>query len=195
MEVSIRTNVILEIGFAIILILSPFLLVFTRTQGRVSRVTTSVMLVISAAVLMFVALMSDAIFGISASWMFTVLLWAVGFAVCVAVRVRYRSILSLVVAFLVTAFMLVLHFVDLSPVKPYKRFFAAIQAGMTDLEVVTRLHREFPHGGRFPVPVRSDFRTNEMSFALDPKKSIWNAEAIVVHLDNGRVVSKEYWRD
>src|SRR5690349_8740804 len=106
MEVSIRTNVILEIGFAIILILSPFLLVFTRTQGRVSRVTTSVMLVISAAVLMFVALMSDAIFGISASWMFTVLLWAVGFAVCVAVRVRYRSILSLVVAFLVTAFML-----------------------------------------------------------------------------------------
>jgi len=195
MQTSIRTNVIIELGVAVILILSPFLLVFAPTQGKVSRVATSVMLVISAAVLMFVALMGDAIFGISASWMFTLVLWAIGFGVSVGVRVRYRSILSLVVAFLVTVFMLVLHFVDVLPVKPYKRFFAGIQLGMTDPQVMALLHREFPDGGRFPVPVRDDFRTNEISFALDPKESAWNAEAIVIHLDNGRVVSKEYWRD
>jgi hypothetical protein len=66
---------------------------------------------------------------------------------------------------------------------------------MTDPEVMARLHREFPDGGRFPVPVRHDFRTNEISFALDPKESAWNAEAIILHLENGHVVIKEYFRD
>jgi hypothetical protein len=195
MQTSIRTNVIVELAIAVILILSPFLLVLLPSQRKASRVATSVMLVISVIVLMFVALMSDAVFGISASWLFTAMLWAVGFGVCAAVRARYRSILSLAAAFLVTAFMLLLHFVDVLPVKPYKRFFAAIQTGMTDLEVMALLHREFPDGGRFPVPVRYDFRTNEIDFALDPKESAWNAEAIILYVESGRVVRKEYSRD
>lgn len=195
METSIRTDVIIELGVAALVILSPFLLVLAPTQGKVSRVAASVTLVISASVLFFVALMSDAVFGISGSWVFTFAVGAIGFGVCVAVRLRYRSILSLVVACLLTAFVLVLHFVDVLPVKPYKRFFAAIQLGMTDPEVMTVLHREFPEGGRFPVPVRYDFRTNEISFALDPKESAWNAEAIILHLETGRVVGKEYSRD
>jgi hypothetical protein len=194
-QTSIRTNVIIELGVAAILILSPFLLALIPSQGKASRITASILLVISATVLMFVAFMSDAIFGISASWTFTVALWAAGFGVCVAVRIRYRSILSLAVAFLVTAFMLALHFVDVLPVKPYKRFFAAIQPGMTESEIMALLHREFPDGGRFPVPVRHDFRTNEISFALDPNESAWNAEAIIINLDSGRVAKKTYSRD
>jgi hypothetical protein len=126
-QTSIRTNVIIELAVAVIFILSPFLLALIPSQGKAGRITASVLLVISATVLMFVAFMSDAIFGISASWTFTVALWATGFAVCLAVRMRYRSILSVVVAFLVTAFLLALHFLDVLPVKPYKRFFAAIQ--------------------------------------------------------------------
>lgn len=195
MQTSIRTNVVIELGVAAILVLSPFLLALAPSQSKVGRVTTSVMLVISAAVLMFVALMSDALLGISASWIFTLVVWAVGFGVCVVVRLRHRSIISLVIASIITAFMLVLHFVDVLPVKPYKRFFSAIQVGMTDSQVMALLHREFPDGGRFPVPVRHDFRKNEISFALDPNESAWNAEAIVIHLDNGKVVHKEYWRD
>jgi hypothetical protein len=195
MQTSIRTNVIIELGVAITLILSPFLLALAPTKSKGSRVAASVMLVISGAVLMFEALMSDAVFGISASWIFTLIMWGVGFGVCVAVRLRYRSVLSLVMACLVTAFMLMLHFVDVLPVKPYKRFFAAIQLGLTDPEVMALLHREFPNGGRFPVPVRYDFRTNEISFALDPKESAWNAEAIILYLEGGRVVRKEYSRD
>lgn len=195
METSIRTDLIIELGVAALLILSPLLLVLAPTQGKVSRPAASVMLVISASVLVFVAFMSDAVFGISASWIFTLVVWAVGFGMCIAVRLRYRSILSLVRAFLVTAFVVVLHFVDVLPVKPYKRFFAAIQLGMTDSEVMVLLHREFPDGGRFPVPVRRDFRTNEISFALDPKESAWNAEAIILYLQSGRVARKEYSRD
>src|SRR5260370_28120673 len=94
MQTSIRTNVIIELGVAIILILSAFLLALPPTQGKVNRLATSVMLAISAAVLMFVALMSDAVFRISASWMLTLVVWAIGFGVCVAVRGRYRSILE-----------------------------------------------------------------------------------------------------
>ena len=65
MQTSIQTHVIIELGVAVILILSPFLLAFAPTEGKVTRVATSVMLVISAAVLMLVSLMSDALFGTS----------------------------------------------------------------------------------------------------------------------------------
>jgi hypothetical protein len=98
------------------------------------------------------------------------------------------------IAFLVTGCMLVLHFMDVLPVKPYKRFFAAIRPGMTEQEVMTLLRREFPDDGRFPVPVRYGFRPGEIDFALDPKESAWNAEAIILQLQNGRVASKQYSR-
>jgi hypothetical protein len=194
-QTSIRINVIVELAIAGALILSPFLLALIPSQGKARRAAAPVLLVISSVVLMFVALMSDAIFGISASWIFTLLVWTVGFGVCLAVRVRYRSVLSLIMVCLVTAFVLVLHFMDLLPVKPYKRFFAAIQSGMTEQQVLEALSREFPAGGRLSVPVRRDFARDEMDFFLDPTESAWNAECIHVHLSNGRVVGKEYLRD
>ena len=195
MQTFIRTNVLIELAVAVILILSPFLVALLHSQGKASSRTASVTLVISSAVLMLVAVLSDAVFGVSASWIFTLVVWAVGFAVCLAVRLRYRSALSLTMAFLVTGFVLVLHFMDVLPVKPYKRLFAAIQVGMTEQEVMTLLHREFPDDGRFPVPARYDFRPGAIDFALDPKESAWNAEAIILQLLNGRVAAKQYSRD
>jgi predicted membrane protein len=194
-QTSIRTNVIAELAIAVVLILSPLLLTPVPSKGKASRIAASVLLVISAAVLMFVALMSDAILGISESWIFTLIIWAAGIGVCLAVRVRYRSVLSLIIACLVTTFVLFLHFMDLLPVKPYKRFFAAIQTGMNEQQVLALLSREFPAGGRLNVPVRRDFAQNEMDFFLDPTESAWNAECIRIHLSDGRVVSKEYSRD
>jgi len=147
------------------------------------------------SVLALFALMSDAVFGISASWIFSVGVWTVGLGVCAAVWFRYRSIIAVVLASLITAFVLLLHFMDLLPVKPYKRFFAGIQVGMTEQEVLGSLHREFPEGGRLSVPVRRDFATNEMTFILDPNESAWNAETISIQLSDGQVVSKRYSRD
>ena len=195
MQTSIRTNVLVELAVAVILVLSPLLVALLPWQGKASHRTASALLVLSGAVLVLVALLSDAIFGISESWIFTLIVWAVGFGACLAVRLRYRSPLSLVIAFLVTAFVSVLHFMDILPVKPYKRFFEAIKIGMTEQEVLTLLHREFPDGGRFPVPVRRDFARDQMDFFLDPTESAWNAEGIFVHLSDGRVVSKKYSRD
>jgi len=195
MEISIRTNVLVELAVAVILILSPLLVALLPCQGKASHRTASALLVISGTVLALVALLSDAIFGVSASWIFTVIVWAAGLGVCFAVRLRYRSTLAIAIAFLVTAFVLVLHFMDILPVKPYKRFFEAIKIGMTEQEVLTLLHREFPDGGRLPVPVRRDFAKDQMDFFLDPTESAWNAEGIFIRLSDGRVVSKQYSRD
>jgi len=129
--------------------------------------------------------------GVSASWFFSLGLWVLGLVICLPVHIRHQSRFALVVFGVLTAFVLVQHFLDLSPVKPYKRFFRALQSGMTEKEVTLILQREFPTDGPFPVPAR----TNEISFALNPKESLWNAEAIVIHLSEGRVASKEYLRD
>jgi predicted membrane protein len=195
METYIRPNIIIELGVAAILVLCPVLVALVPWKGKAGSRTASVMLVISVAVLAFFALMSDAIFGVSASWIFSLSVWAVGVGVCAAVWFRYRSIIPLILAPLITVFVLVLHFMDILPVKPYKRFFAAVQVGMTEQEVLGLLHREFPEGGRLSVPVRRDFTSNQMAFFLDPNESAWNAEAIFIQLNDGRVVSKKYSRD
>lgn len=195
METSIRINVFVELAIAVILILSPLFLVLIPAQGKGSRITAAVLLIISAAVLMLVALLSDAIFGVSASWIFTLIVWALGFGACLAVRMRFRSVVSVVIACVITGFVLMLHFMDILPVKPYRRFFAAIQPGMTEQQVMALLGKEFPAGGRLNVPVRRDFAQNEMDFLLDPTESAWNAECIRIRLSDGRVLSKEYSRD
>jgi len=195
MQTSIRTNVIVELGVAGLLILLPLLVAAlplkTKFAGRIATISLGV----SVALLIFTAFLFDMLLGISAHWSFSLGVWVFGLIPCLAVRLRHQSRLALVALGVITVFVLLQHFLDWSPVKPYKRFFAAIQAGMTETEVMRNLDQQFPSEGAFPVPVRHDFRTNEISFALDPKESAWNAEAIVIHLDNGRVVSKEYWRD
>jgi hypothetical protein len=195
MQTSVRTNVVIELAVAMVLILSPFVLVAISSQSKATRSWASALSVVSAVVLILVVMVADLVFGISASWIFTLSVWAVGFGVCLAVRLRCRSVLSLVMASVVTGFMLFLHFADVSPVKPFRRFFAAVQKGMTDEEVMALLHREFPVGGGFPVPVRYDFRPGEIDFGLGPQGSAWSAEGIIIHLENGRVTNKQYDRD
>jgi hypothetical protein len=195
METSIRPDVIVKLAVAGLIILLPLFLAASPMKTRFAARVAAVCLAISAALLVLTAFLFDMLLGISASWYFTLGAWVVGLVVCMAVRIRHQSRFALVTLGVLTTFILMQHFLDLSPVKPYKRFFAAIQPGMTEAEVLQILNHQFPASGPFPVPVRSDFTTNEISFALNPKESAWNAEAVVIHLDNGRVLSKEYWRD
>jgi hypothetical protein len=176
-------------------ILLPLVWAFSPRKTQRSRRVAAILLGISTCFLVFVALMIDMLFGSSSSWIFSLGVWTLGVVTCLAVRISHGSRFALIVLGVLSVFVLVQHFFDLSPVKPYKRFFTAIQPGMTEAEMLQILHREFPSSGPFPVPVRSDFRENEISFALDPNESEWNAEAIVVHFDHGRVVRKKYWRD
>jgi uncharacterized membrane protein len=194
MQTSIRPDVIAVLAVVGILILLPVLFAALPLSKSASR-TAAISLGVAVALLVFAAFLFDMLFGVSALWSFSLGVLVLGMIPCLAIRLRHQSRFALVALGAITVFVVLQHILDLSPVKPYKRFFAAIQPGMTETEVMTKLDQQFPTDGAHPVPVRHDFRTNEISFALDPKESAWNAEAIVIHLDNGRVVSKEYWRD
>lgn len=195
MQTSIRPDVVAALTVIGILILLPLLFAALPLKTRFASRTAAISLGVSVTLLVFTAFMFDMLLGVSALWSFSLGAWVLGMIPCLAVRIRHQSRFALVALGLITVFILFQHVLDLSPVKPYKRFFAAIQPGMTEVEVMSKLDQQFPADGAFPVPVRHDFRTNEISFALDPKESAWNAEAIVIHLDNGRVVNMEYWRD
>lgn len=92
------------------------------------------------------------------------------------------------------AFMTVLPFLDLSPVKPFRRLFGSIHQGMSKDELILRLHAQFPVEGRFPIPsIRESEST--VSFCLDPNDGRYNSEFIQVKLAGGTVVSCEYLPD
>ena len=195
MQTSIRTNVIVELGIAGFLILLPLLFAALPLKTKFAGRAAAISLGVSVVLLILTAFLFDMLLGLSAQWSFSLGMWALGLIPCLAIRLRHQSRFALVALGVITVFIAVQHILDLSSVKPYRRFFAAIEPGMTETEVTRKLDQQFPADGTFPVPVRYDFRTNEISFALDPNESAWNAEAIVIHLDNGRVVTKEYWRD
>jgi hypothetical protein len=115
--------------------------------------------------------------------------------VCIAVFRQHRTPVALWLGGVSVGVFLVLAFVDFTPVKPYQRFYNAVQNGMTHTEVMNTLHRQFPANGRFPVPVLSGHDTNGMSFFLDPAQGAYNAEGVFLSLSNGRVTAKVYSPD
>lgn len=188
---SIQTEVVVMLAVVLLVIVSPlFLAIGSWNSKGASRIAAG-LLGVSAAVLAFLAMVVDGVFGISGSWVFTLSVLGLGCGIALVIRVRYRSVFSLVVIGLLTIFALVQHFADLNPVKPYRRFFHAIEPHMTEAEVLTLLEQEFPDGFRFPRPVRGDSTQRHMHFYLNSG----SAEAITVKLGDGRVSSKGYSRD
>ena len=66
---------------------------------------------------------------------------------------------------------------------------------MTETEVTAILAEQFPEDGRFPRPVQSRADEGNLWFQLDPNDGAYNAELVVVKMENGRAVSKEYLPD
>jgi hypothetical protein len=195
METSIRTDTLLILCTMGLVVLSPLLFAFLPWKTKLASRNAAILLGLSAVLLVVLAALFDGVFGISASWGFTISVWVLGVGICLAVRFRHPSFSLLVIIGLLTAFVLGQHFMDWSPVKPYKRFFAAVESGMTKADVLKLLRREFPDGFRFPRPMERDLGQEQMSFVLDPTERAWKAEAIFIYLSNGRVVRKEYSRD
>jgi hypothetical protein len=90
------------------------------------------------------------------------------------------------------AAMVALHYCDLTPVKPYRRFYDGVQTGMTQSEVVSLLHRTFPDGGRFRAPAPGVTRADCISFALENLDNHDHARLIILSLREGKVASKAY---
>ncbi|MEN6334725.1 MAG: hypothetical protein ABFE01_10725 [Phycisphaerales bacterium] len=133
----------------------------------------------------------DELFGVSTSPWFYV---AAAGLLLPAVLPAWKDRFAQVAAVGYVAVLVVLPFVSLSPVKPFRQFHGAIRSGMTPEDVRGELARRFPANGRFLRPV--EHASDEgLSFVLDPNDGRYNAELVVVHLAVGRVVSKECLSD
>lgn len=86
--------------------------------------------------------------------------------------------------------------IDISPLKPFSRFYAAIEPGMTEAEVRSILDDQFPPSGRYPRPVvNRRVSPNYLVFILDPTDAGYDAEIVALDLEEGRVVKKQYHPD
>ena len=142
------------------------------------------------AALCFATLALDQISGISVSWLYcgSVMVIGTGISAVMLLRHRFRFALYAGMGFLDT--ILVLHFCDTTPVKPFRRLDSAVQTGMTLAEVRSVEQLEFPERGRFPVPVGFDSvpesGIGQMWIAINDQFE----SSIIMHFVDGRVIDK-----
>lgn len=91
--------------------------------------------------------------------------------------------------------MLVLPFVDLTPVKPAVRAVRAIRPGMNEAEVRAVLDRHFPASGRFARPEFGAVHGDRLAFVLDPSDGDLDAALVTVEFSGGRCVRARFSPD
>ncbi|BAY11496.1 hypothetical protein [Calothrix sp. NIES-2098] len=111
--------------------------------------------------------------------------------------------------------LLVLHFLTLTPVKPFTKFYLDIKNGMTIPEVQSLFNQRFPKGGKFRQPewelryghnsVLENRDPAEKGFVAIPDQNLhyildlsdgrYNAEWVTVYFKDGKVVGTEYSPD
>jgi hypothetical protein len=177
------------------LILSPVFIGLMVEKSKRGRLVVLTAAAISAFLMFLLAVALDLALGISASWWFTAGLCALAAGTGLYVHLRFRSYSIVVASSLLTGFLIWLHFADFSPVKPFRRFFAAIKPGMTESGVLDAMKKEFPEGGPNPAPSQNSYRPNGLTFGLKTSGKAWTGEAIVLEMSQGFVVSKRYIQD
>ena len=182
------------IVFMALIICSPVFAAMAPGKSRLVQSVGVFSLAMSLVALGLLAFLFDFIMGVSASWIFCAVVIGLAAIAVGVVVLRYRSLAGTCMGILFALSIFTLHLVDLTPVKPYKRFYYAIQNGMTETEVLTACLREFPKNGRFPIPAFHS-EANRMSFLLDPTTGTFNAECISLSLHDGKVTQKEYLPD
>jgi hypothetical protein len=91
--------------------------------------------------------------------------------------------------------LLVLPFIDLSPVKPAVRAVHEIRPGMTEFQVRVLLERHFPENGRFKRPAIGALHEGILAFVLDPNDGRYNAAVVQVRFSAGKCASAEFLPD
>jgi hypothetical protein len=195
MAESIRPELLIAIVIVALVVFSPLYFFLKRRHWNWARRLAIGLTLLSLCTVGLIAIGFDVAYAMSESWLFTLVLLMIGAGVLGPIALFDRSMISKILLSGVVLGVLVLHFVDLSPVKPYKRFFRSIREGMTRSEIEAGLHHEFPEGGRFCIPVKRSDDTNHLSFTLDPTDGSYNAEIVSVELRGGKVVRKDYWPD
>jgi hypothetical protein len=177
----------------IFLVVSPLLTVVINKDHKWLFPVAMVLVTLSLSALWFIAYVLDD-FGLSVSWLYFVSFFVLAGVLVLPVVLRHRSKIGFALIILFGVGILAFHFADFSPTKPFRRFYKAVQVGMTKNEVMLAMHSEFPDRGRFPVPVVHE-DTNRLGFILDPTRQAYNAEGVFLDLQDGRVVRKIYSSD
>ncbi len=90
--------------------------------------------------------------------------------------------------------LVLLRLVALSPVKPFRAFYEAVEPGMSKAEVLGELARRFPEGGRYSSPAVYEDGPN-LWWTLDPADGEYDSEFVRVELADELAVDKGYYPD
>jgi hypothetical protein len=156
------------------------------------------MLVVSLplAGLLGAALLLDLFAAASSSRQFVGAVAALGVLVAGGIAIGSRRMESLLPLVPFAAVLTLLSMADTSPLKPFGRFYAAIEPGMTEVEVFQALDAQFPPTGWYPRPaVNRQVGPTSVGFILDPKDGRYDAEIVALDFQNGRVTAKRYYPD
>ena len=121
----------------------------------------------------------------------------IAFGVLIAIIVGFvsRRKVTLLLPLAYILVMLVLPFINSSPVKPAVRAVNQIRPGMTQAEARLVIEQNFPQGGRFKPPTLVTEETNRLAYVIDPDDGAYNAALIVVRFSDGKTVSAEFQAD
>lgn len=148
-------------------------------------------------------------------WQFYLLMAVLALILLLPVYLQFRRKQELWLFLGFNISLLALHFLTLTPVKTFTKFYLDIKNGMTIQEVQSLFDQRFPKGGRFRQPewelhyghngVLENRDPEEKGFAaipdqnlnyiLDPKDGRYDAEIMSVYFKDGKVVGTKYLPD
>lgn len=158
-------------------------------------------LMVTAALLLLAAmafgfLVADSFLGATAYLWFWLAAASSSFGVGWLGRQFLRSRLVWIAGVVLACGVVILRFVDISPVKPFCRFYFELRPGQSKASVLEDLARHFPADGRFDRPIVDRGSTDQvLTLTLDPHDGSYDSEYIYVYLEDGKVTRKVYEGD
>ncbi|MEA5569956.1 hypothetical protein [Calothrix sp. UHCC 0171] len=182
---------------------------------RHSKAIELIVEVVFLVALFLLGLFLDYKFATSLFWKFYLFMAVLALILLLPVYVQYRRKQELWLFFGFNISLLALHFLALTPVKPFTKFYLDIKNGMTIQEVQGLFNQRFPKGGRFRQPewtLRNEdandaenHRLNRRQFLATPDQNLhyildltdgrYNAEMVTVYFKDGKVVGTNYSPD
>jgi hypothetical protein len=147
------------------------------------------------AVLAAGLLLADRIHAASLSGKFLALVLGLALTATLSVALLVKNWQCLVPLGVYVIFVLILPFIALSPVKPFRSFFESVCVGMTQEEVLLQLNAHFPEGGRYAKPEWRPFVHDSLLFVLNPNDGRYDSEIVTVVFHEGGVLAKMYLPD
>ena len=176
-------------------LLSPLLFGLASQRSNRARSACLGLQGVCLAAIAFMAWSLDGWAGLSASWLFCIGIGGAGFALSAGLALHNRSWSNFCLGLVFVSSMVAMHYFDLTPLKPYQRFYASIRNGMTEEEVLGILHISFPEGGHFRMPTIAVSQPDRVSLILNPADGRYNAELIVLSLRDRKLAHKAFFPD